>query len=287
MAVVEGHEKLVAKLVKRGCKVNNLCGGYGSALAAAAACGKTGIVSQLLEAKAEVNLVGGCYGTALRAAAANGHTKIVRKLIDAHADVDARGTYFGTALEIAKELSLDDVVAILLEKGADPNLTGNLHPRHDYFSETHLRTLIEGTWTGHYYYTKYDITRNDGPMQLSFSMTKTSIPGVIDEYGLLAYGQDSVGDFSVYGIVTERGHMNFIKEYNAGFCWFYSGTLYENRSSNVVASIGGTWGKQDETQGTFQMQREAVLVRSQSYDKDRSPGQIFNSHTKRAATTLF
>jgi ankyrin repeat protein len=73
-------------------------------------------------------------GTALAWAAANGRTAAIRRLVELGADPDQRGTFGGpthgegvTALHLAAQAGRREAVELLLELGADPDIRDTLH----------------------------------------------------------------------------------------------------------------------------------------------------------------
>ncbi|KAJ6141206.1 hypothetical protein N7470_010102 [Penicillium chermesinum] len=86
-AAFEGHNAIVAILLRAGANVNTQGGRYGNALQAAALEGRNAIVEILLGAGANVNAQGGKYGNALQAAAYSKSAETVKILLHAQADV--------------------------------------------------------------------------------------------------------------------------------------------------------------------------------------------------------
>ncbi|KIW21484.1 hypothetical protein PV08_02064 [Exophiala spinifera] len=78
-------------LQKVSCLVNEPGGVYGNALQAASVNGHEKVVELLLRKGADVNAHGGMYGNALFAASVNGHEKVVELLLDRGADLNSPG----------------------------------------------------------------------------------------------------------------------------------------------------------------------------------------------------
>ena len=99
---------------------------YGSALAAAAAIGRTEVVKFLAERGADINkeLPDTINGSALAAAAGGGHIKIVTFLVERGADINKTlpGGTPGSALAVAAQNGHASVAEFLLDRGAEPNM---------------------------------------------------------------------------------------------------------------------------------------------------------------------
>ncbi|KAJ5812294.1 hypothetical protein N7474_008595 [Penicillium riverlandense] len=108
-ASINGHEKVVQKLLDHGAEVNAQGGTYGNALG-----GYEKVVQILLDHGVEVNAQGGVHGNALYAVSSEGHDKVVQMLLD-------RGAEYCNALQAAASGGHEKVVQMLLEHGANVN----------------------------------------------------------------------------------------------------------------------------------------------------------------------
>ncbi|KAF7341135.1 Ankyrin repeat protein [Mycena venus] len=126
LASFEGRMDIVHFLLKNGANVNQVCGKFDSALAAASYGDHYGdqveIVHLLLENGADVNLAGKHFGSALAAASHRGKVHIVHFLLDNGADVNLTGGVYGSALAAASFHGRLEIARVLLENGADVNL---------------------------------------------------------------------------------------------------------------------------------------------------------------------
>lgn len=128
LAVREGHEGVVRRLLESGADVN-ANGNVGEDLRLASASGMAGIVQILLENGADANAPGSHFGNSLQAASANGHEQVARLLLDNGAVVNAQGGLYDNALVAASLRGHGHVVEMLLENGADVNAPGRLRGR--------------------------------------------------------------------------------------------------------------------------------------------------------------
>lgn len=113
-AAQNGHEPVVAALVKAGADVNaRTSKGGTTALALAAQNGHEAIVNALLAAEADVNAPGIAGWTPLMKAAHFGNETIVQALLAAGADRQSHDADGNTALDLAREAEQDEIVALL------------------------------------------------------------------------------------------------------------------------------------------------------------------------------
>ncbi|XP_019639774.1 PREDICTED: ankyrin repeat and death domain-containing protein 1A-like [Branchiostoma belcheri] len=121
LATREGHEKIVAELLKAKADVNlTTTGGY-TALHIAAQKGHEVIVPWLIHAGAEVNATTVFQEslTPLHLSARFGHHGTAEELIKADADVNARDNEGSTPLHLAARYGRPSCVPVLLQAGAD------------------------------------------------------------------------------------------------------------------------------------------------------------------------
>ena len=113
-AAQNGHEPVVAELVKAKADVNaRTSKGGTTALALAAQNGHEAIVNALLAAGADVNAPGMAGWTPLMKAAHFGNQTIVEALLAAGADRRSHDADGNTALDLAREAEQDEIVALL------------------------------------------------------------------------------------------------------------------------------------------------------------------------------
>jgi hypothetical protein len=113
-AAQNGHEPVVAELVKAKADVNaRTSKGGTTALALAAQNGHSAIVKALLAAKADVDAPGMAGWTPLMKAAHFGHETIVQTLLAAGADRGRRDAEGSTALDLAREAEQDEIIELL------------------------------------------------------------------------------------------------------------------------------------------------------------------------------
>ncbi|RYC86977.1 hypothetical protein BFJ63_vAg10110 [Fusarium oxysporum f. sp. narcissi] len=161
IAVQEGNEILVTRLIKAGANVNQYFSQYGRSvtpLYVASMNGHLRIMQQLLDAGAAVDGKAGYLGTPFLAAVSEGQVEAMKMLLDAGADVQARSAvskypalvialdkehpevvdhlinaganvnnsaqYYGSALQAAASKGYRDVTEKLLDVGADPAMEG-------------------------------------------------------------------------------------------------------------------------------------------------------------------
>ncbi|EWZ36544.1 hypothetical protein FOZG_10538 [Fusarium oxysporum Fo47] len=161
IAVQEGNEILVTRLIKAGANVNQYFSQYGRSvtpLYVASMNGHLRIMQQLLDAGAAVDGKAGYLGTPFLAAVSEGQVEAMNMLLDAGADVQARSAvskypalvialdkehpevvdhlinagvnvnnsaqYYGSALQAAAYKGYRDVTEKLLDVGADPAMEG-------------------------------------------------------------------------------------------------------------------------------------------------------------------
>ena len=122
-AAATGDLKTVKRLLSTGIDIDSQKETTGTALCAAARCGRVDVLQLLLDSGANVNIaVAGIYdGNALRAAALNRDHICVKMLLDHGADVNAQDDYLGNALHAAAFSGSDICVKMLLDHGADIN----------------------------------------------------------------------------------------------------------------------------------------------------------------------
>ncbi|KAI8481714.1 hypothetical protein Bbelb_405510 [Branchiostoma belcheri] len=121
LATREGHEKIVAELLKAKADVNlTTTGGY-TALHIAAQKGHEVIVPWLIHAGAKVNATTVFQEslTPLHLSARFGHQETAEELIKADADVNARDNEGSTPLHLAARYGRPSCVPVLLQAGAD------------------------------------------------------------------------------------------------------------------------------------------------------------------------
>ncbi|KAJ5494822.1 hypothetical protein N7463_010909 [Penicillium fimorum] len=97
-ASLNGHDRVVELLLKRGADIDAQGGHYGNALQAACAERHDNVAQMLLERGADINAQGGHYGNVLQAACAEGHDKIAQMLLERGADINAQGREHGNSL---------------------------------------------------------------------------------------------------------------------------------------------------------------------------------------------
>ncbi|SCO78262.1 uncharacterized protein FRV6_02475 [Fusarium oxysporum] len=125
IAVQEGNEILVTRLIKAGANVNQYFSQYGRSvtpLYVASMNGHLRIMQQLLDAGAAVDGKAGYLGTPLLAAVSEGQVEAMNMLLDAGADVQARSAVSKyPALVIALDTEHPEVVDHLINAGANVN----------------------------------------------------------------------------------------------------------------------------------------------------------------------
>ncbi|MDR1229326.1 MAG: ankyrin repeat domain-containing protein [Azoarcus sp.] len=112
MAAMQGHEKLIERLLAAGASVNN--GGW-TALHYAALEGKLAIVERLLAAGADVNALTPNLSDALMLAGRNGHINVVRRLLKTPIALDRRNDH-GMDAEAWARSKGNTRIADLIEK---------------------------------------------------------------------------------------------------------------------------------------------------------------------------
>lgn len=121
-----GLEHLVDQLLKKGTKVDEGMGIFGTALQVAAYNGHRGVARLLLSAGADPNIRCGMFYTPLKAAAAGGHADLVRLLIRHNADPNIFTNGSNTALLEATKGRYPVITKILVEDAdADVNIIGS------------------------------------------------------------------------------------------------------------------------------------------------------------------
>lgn len=113
-AAQNGHDQVVAELIKAGADVNSKSAEDGThALALAAQNGHLAVVQLLIEAGADVNeaAIEGC--NPLMKAALFGHEEIAKTLLLADAKIRSRDVYGQTAADYARKAGNQKIVALL------------------------------------------------------------------------------------------------------------------------------------------------------------------------------
>jgi competence ComEA-like helix-hairpin-helix protein len=111
----EGHDQVVAELIKAGVDVDSRSAAGGpNALSLAAQNGHLQVVHMLVEAGADVNAQAMQGWTPLMKAAFFGHDEIVKSLIEAGAEIRIRDANGQTAIDHARQADNHQIVGVLL-----------------------------------------------------------------------------------------------------------------------------------------------------------------------------
>jgi len=114
-AAEEGHDQVVAELIKAGADVNSRSAAGGpNALSLAAQNGHLQVVQMLVEAGADVDAKTMQGWTPLMKAAFFGHDEIVQSLIEAGAEIRIRDANGQTAIDHARQAENRQIVGVLL-----------------------------------------------------------------------------------------------------------------------------------------------------------------------------
>ncbi|KAF5975420.1 ankyrin unc44 [Fusarium coicis] len=126
LAVKEGNEDVIEKLLALGVdtELRNNIGE--TALAAAVKSKEMKLVKQLLSANSDINSGGGAYPTALHTAALDDRQNIVEELLRLGADINAEGGFYNTALTAAAAMGHEEIALLLLDSDADIHKDGGV-----------------------------------------------------------------------------------------------------------------------------------------------------------------
>ncbi|VDI43364.1 Hypothetical predicted protein, partial [Mytilus galloprovincialis] len=122
-ATLGGNDKIVEKLLSKGCCLNSVDIEGKTALFIACEEGNTNIVQLLIDNNADIYIVDSDGRTPLHAACCVGNNDIVRMLVNKNADVDMLDLYLETPLHKACRKGSEKVILTLLDKGADTKKT--------------------------------------------------------------------------------------------------------------------------------------------------------------------
>ncbi|XP_076083604.1 uncharacterized protein LOC143054470 [Mytilus galloprovincialis] len=122
-ASLGGNDKIVEKILSKGCCLNSVNIEGKTALFIACEEGNTNIVDLLIKNNADIYIVDTDGRTPLHAACCVGNNDIVRILVNKNADVNMVDVYLETPLHKSCRKGSEDVILTLLDNGADTKKT--------------------------------------------------------------------------------------------------------------------------------------------------------------------